>query len=668
MIVSMRKLTLVSLNSLENEIMKAIQELGVVEVIAPDEENEAKILNGELFSQMDAELKRLDTVAGYLKPYTKKPGLLEADPVVDKKALEAAKLCSYELCDRLESINDEITRLKSEITKKKQLISQLSDWLSLDTPLEKLKNTKHTRIICGYSPVSRTNEIYDLPVALNVLPSENTKMNSCIIAVHKSADEGLNEKLREFGFVEVHFPAELHGTAREITERIEHEVTELEKELEKKTSELKLHSDEYITLLTAKDAVNIEYDRLKAMAELLKSKSAFILEGWVREPDIDALRAAIDKITDAYYLETREPSEGEDVPISTDNNKLEKPFESIVDMYSKPAYGGIDATPFMTPFYMLFFGMMLADAGYGLLLFFGLWLFEKLKKPRGGMKGIVGALKWSGAVTFVCGILFGAFFGVDLDVIFGTKDVFPLIMDPMDNVMTMLLISCGLGLLHMLFGIGIKIYMCLRDGDVQAAIFDNLSWIFLIVGIVGFALTKAPYNMPFIIVALLGAMLIIVFGGRNKKGIMRIFGGFGSLYNLTSWLSDTVSYARIFALGLVGGAMGSVFNMIGSMIGSGGSGIGHVICLLLAAVVLAVLHAFSLFINTLSAFAHTARLQYVEFFGKFYEAGGRAFNPLSMNTKSVVLADASEAGTAKAAATHGRGGKIVNTLKKSKNK
>ena len=113
MIVSMRKLTLVSLNSLENEIMKAIQELGVVEVIAPDEENEAKILNGELFSQMDAELKRLDTVAGYLKPYTKKPGLLEADPVVDKKALEAAKLCSYELCDRLESINDEITRLKS---------------------------------------------------------------------------------------------------------------------------------------------------------------------------------------------------------------------------------------------------------------------------------------------------------------------------------------------------------------------------------------------------------------------------------------------------------------------------------------------------------------------------------------------------------------------------
>ena len=293
-------------------------------------------------------------------------------------------------------------------------------------------------------------------------------------------------------------------------------------------------------------------------------------------------------------------------------------------MFSLPNYRGIDATPLMAPFYLLFFGLMLSDSGYGLVLYILCKLYLWLKKPKGTFGQIVRVIAWGGLSTVVCGFFVGTFFGLSWNkVFFGTAEgPFPLLFDPLKNTISMLLFCCGLGLLQMMFALGVDAYMKVKSGDAQAAIFDSVSWIFLVVGLVGI-LAVPKYSAPFLVLALIGGLLILLFAGREKKNIFgRLGKGAGALYGVSGYIGDTVSYSRIFAMGLVTGAMGEVFNLLGGMLAGAGSGVVGVLTTILAGVVLVVLHGFSLFINTLGTFAHTARLQFVEFFGKFYQTGG----------------------------------------------
>ena len=227
----------------------------------------------------------------------------------------------------------------------------------------------------------------------------------------------------------------------------------------------------------------------------------------------------------------------------------------------------------------------------------------------------------------LCAPFIGTFFGVEWNDLFNTT-VFPLLFDPMTDVMQMMLLSCGLGIVHMYTGIIVKMYMCFRDGDPQSAIFDQLSWMLLLTGLILLFAAPAIKTVSLVLIALGGGMLLLFSGRSVKNPILRLGKGLSALYNITGYLSDILSYVRIFALGLVSGAMGMVFNLIGIVIG-----------FILAAALLIALHMFSLFINTLGAFAHTARLQFIEFFGKFYEADGVKFKPLAMNTDTVNVID-----------------------------
>lgn len=639
MIVPMKRMTLFALRDDENRIVKALQEISAVQIIAPQDGEESRTLNEDLFGEYEEKLKTLQEVAGILRPYGRKQGLLTPQLEVDEE-----KFNSYDtqreadkVCAAVNEIKSETARLSAELAETNNLLSALEPWLGLDTPVEKLCSTKHTKLLYGFLPHERKNDIEASSIAVSYAGKGDAKSVPCIIAFHKSQAEEANALLRECGFVQITFKEGMKGYVRDNMAMLAAKKDKLLESIEAQNEKLKDCGGLRDDLLIAMDAVSTEYMRLKSMADILKSKSSFLLDGWVREDETEKVENAIKSVTDAYYVCFDDPTEEDVPPTAVKNNKVATPFETIVNMYSRPSYKGVDATALIAPTYMLFFGMMLSDTGYGLLLFLGTLLFERFKKPKGTMKGLVGVIKYSGLVTVICGVLFGSFFGVDFDVIFGTKDVFPLVLDPINDVMSMLILCCGMGIAHMIFGLCVKIKMCLKEGDVQGALYDNVSWILVLVGIVGSVAFPSPYSMPFIIFAVIGVMLIIVFGGRKKKGIMRILGGFGALYSITNYLSDTVSYARIFAIGLVGGAMGQVFNMIGAMIASGSSGVMHIILLVAAALILVALHAFSLFINTLSAFAHTARLEYVEFFGKFYESGGREFKPLSMDTRNVTV-------------------------------
>ena len=351
-------------------------------------------------------------------------------------------------------------------------------------------------------------------------------------------------------------------------------------------------------------------------------------------------------MTDAFYLDVREPEEDEVPPSFVENSAFVTPFEQVTNLYSRPDPKGIDATPYMAPFYVLLFGMMLSDSGYGLVLALLCFLFIKLKKPTGGTAGFAWVLFWGGLSTVVWGVLIGTFFGMDFDVLFGTVNKFPLILDPMTDPIGMLIICFGLGFLHILFGLGLKIKVAFSRGDWRTAIYDTLSWVFVLIGLVVFGVGSAVAGVPAIVgkigmyMAILGAVTLLLFKGREAKNpVGRTAQGLFELYQISGYLSDVLSYSRLFALGVATGVIATVFNDLCSMLMTSPNIILKILGILIGSALLAALHAFGLAINTLGAFVHTARLQYVEFFGKFYEAGGRAFKPLGYRTKHVRITE-----------------------------
>ena len=329
-----------------------------------------------------------------------------------------------------------------------------------------------------------------------------------------------------------------------------------------------------------------------------------------------------------------------------ENNKFATPFEQVTNLYSRPDPKGIDATPYMAPFYVLLFGLMLSDTGYGIVLAILTAAFIKIKKPTGMSGGFARVLFWGGISTIVWGVLVGTFFGMDFDVLFGTKNLFPILVDPMENPIGMLILCFGLGVLHILFGVILKMKVAFSNGDWQTAIFDSLSWILIVLGLIVYAVPSAAPGLPKVFgtiglaAAGLGAVMILLFKGRDKKNpFARTISGLGELYQVTSYLSDILSYARLFALGIATGVIASVFNELCKMLMGSPILVLRILGIAVACVLLVALHGFNIAINTLGAFVHCARLQYVEFYGKFYEMGGRAFRPLGYQTKNVRISD-----------------------------
>jgi V/A-type H+-transporting ATPase subunit I len=262
------------------------------------------------------------------------------------------------------------------------------------------------------------------------------------------------------------------------------------------------------------------------------------------------------------------------------------------------------------------------------------------------MGGFARVLLWGGISTVVWGVLIGTFFGVDFDVIFGTVNKFPLILDPMTDPIGMLIICFGLGFLHIMFGLFLKMKIAFSRGDWRTALYDTLSWMFVLIGLVVFGVSSAVSGVPAILgkvgmyMALLGAVVILIFKGRESKNpVGRTAQGLFELYQISGYLSDILSYSRLFALGISTGVIATVFNQLCGMLMVSENIFLRILGTVIAVALLIVLQGFGIAINTLGAFVHTARLQYVEFYGKFYEPGGRTFQPLGYRTKHVRITD-----------------------------
>ena len=607
---------------------------------------------------VNARIQRLAESISAVKPYAKKAGFLSPQ----KREMTLSGMREYvpkavETTDEIEELLHTQAHLLAEREKAVSTCAALETWESMTVPMDSVKNTPRVHYFIGLCASKDLPRVQEQTYLEAEFLSETATVPT-ILACREGDTRNVQAFLKTIDWQDYVFP-KMAGTPREAIESLNRRIAEIDETYAETQKKLEAHGETIETLQNALDAESIDADRLTAQGDLGYTAHAFVLEGWVREDEVEKTEETIRSVTDAYSFETRDPIEGEEPPSVVKNNKFVKPFEEVQTLYSRPAYGTIDGTPYMTPFYILLFGLMLSDTGYGILLMLGSWLYIKKKKPTGMSAGISRVLFWGGPSTIVWGVLTGSFFGITrtdtsggvftiIGQFFDRIGIFPAWIDPMKNSMAMLGLCFGLGILHIVAGYLVGAIDRFSKGDWKSAVFDQISWVLITLGLViGFlpaitGMAGSPINlpkavtMPALIAAAVGAAMVVLFKGREKKNpLKRFVSGLGGLYDITSVLSDILSYARLFALGIATGVIGQVFNMLSNMLTGSSNIVLAILGAILCIVLVIALHTFNVAINALGAFVHCARLQYVEYYGKFYESGGKEFRPLSYNTQHV---------------------------------
>lgn len=634
MIVPMKKLTLAALLEHREAILQALQSICAVQLISIGEGEQSS-------AAAEGRVQRLQSAEELLKPYAGKAGF-GPKPEATRQELEEDIQPALEICAELEGLQRRIAQNGSDTEKRRLQLVSLLPWADMTDPLETVRSTASLKVMTGTVPVDGVNALMETGALVQLYGGE--KERAALVICPNEEYAGIAPSIRATGFQEKGF-GDIRGTASENIQRLRTEIEALEAEGAQLEARLAAFGPKREEIRRALDGAAIDRDREQSKEALAHTKTAFLLTGWVREDMTEKVRREIEKITDVYYLGFEDPSEGDAVPTVLKNSRLITPYEAVTNLYSLPAYGTIDGTPLMAPFYFIFFGMMLSDTVYGAVLALGAWAFLKYIKPRGMMENLAKVLLMGGISTIFMGLLFGTCAGVSWPVIFrGTalENTFPIIDSSADPI-AMLALCAAMGIIQMFYAVFIAAYSCIKHRDWAGAIVDNLSWVFIITGLL---LMAAPsLGLPAALgtagkwMAIGFAAVVLLFAGRSKKNVAgRLMSGAGKLYDVTSWLGDVLSYARIFALGLSTGVIGLVLNTLcWDMLFASfkGNPVLMVVGFIIVTVLSVALHAFMMAISTLGCFVHSARLQYVEFFGKFYEAGGKAFKPLRYETKYV---------------------------------
>ena len=612
MLVPMQKLTLYALKADRDALLLALQKDGSV-MLEP--EAGSKALPGA--EAVSAQLDKTGSVLQFLVQNGAKNPLFPQKEAVSYQSFLQESQEGRRLTEQLDTTASKIASLESEAAALRTQAESLEPWLQLDIPLEQLSFTETTRCHVGFLPEK------ELPAfqegMQNLLADwktygEGQDGRALVVLAYNRDEETVKHLLKEHDFSEAVLPKR-SGTASQVQQELLQEAKEREDKIARLQQETR-------DTLPHKQQVELYYDQLSAAHDRLQNggvetMSAFKVQGWVRKDRTQRVEKVIRSVTEAYQLTFADPAEGEIPPTVLENSKLVEPYESVVELYSLPKAGSIDPDAIMAPFHFIFFGMMMSDAGYGLVLTIMLYIALKKFKPTGFARQLALVIFFGGISTTIWGAMFGGWFGLEWH---------PLLFVPMNEPLKMLALCFGLGSIHLITGMLLKTKMLFRDGDVMGAVCDQISWLIMFLGFFLMALVPGPIGKY---LAWLGAGIIVLFGGRDRKGIIsRLIGGLLSLYNISGYLSDLLSYSRIFALGLATGVIAMVINTVAQMLWSAGPvGIVAAILVLLAG------HYFNIIINVLGAFVHSSRLQYIEFFGKFYEAGGRAFLPLALRTK-----------------------------------
>ncbi|HOM42302.1 MAG TPA: V-type ATP synthase subunit I [Bacillota bacterium] len=634
-IVKMKKATMIALQSEKNEILNGLQRFGYLQVVNLEERMEQGFeelqpdSDNEAVGRLEAKLSQVKYSLDFLGKFNtaKKPLFaqkVQVDETKRKEYLDNEEKLN-EIYENCRSIDSRFTEIKSSETKLNNAIAQLTPWLTLKEKLEEIGTTHNTNSILGFIASKYEEELSaavkdeDLTAYLEKVGVE--KENSYFMVIyHQTCEERISQLLKQVGWTKVTF-SEYSGTPEENINRIKVEISNLEnvkKELAKK-AEAMVPESGFLEILY--DLLSIEKDRRSVVKDFIKTDKTFMLQGWIPEKFADNMTKLMDDITDKYTISFEDPSEEDEIPVLLNNPKPVKPYEMITDLYSVPNAKGIDPNIFMAPFFVVFFGMMVTDAVYGIFMsaLTGYVLYKY--KPQGGMKSMMWIMFFGGISTFFWGGIFGGWLG---DLI----KVKPWWFNPLDEPLKMLIFCLILGVIHLYTGYILQAYQNIKAGNIMDAIYDQVLWLMLLTGLMFLALPPLAVIGKYM--AIIGALGTVIFAARSEKNIFkRLISGVLALYNVSGFLGDVLSYSRLFALCLATGVIAQVFNAMGLMMG--GSIVGKVIMVAF----LAFAHVFNTALGILGAYVHTSRLQYVEFFGKFYEGEGKPFNPLRIRTKYI---------------------------------
>ena len=638
-ILKMKKLRICGVSEEQTQLIRQLQLLGSVEIGAPcaltDTQGVQVFCAGDGKSA-DALLRtsaRLTSALETLKHYeTKKGGLFAARPekTIGELFSDEAYAAALDTAQAVLDAQDARSRLAAEKSRLTAVRESFVPWQQLPLPLETL-GTQHTRILLGTVPAQTDLEALRAKVfeAADEVQLEQISADQqslyLLVFVHKCAAEAVGAALREAGFALTTFDG-VQGTAAENIRRTDEAIAACEQQDAEKLAELTALAEQKPALQLAFDRCTQEISKAQAADRLVHSEKTFCLGGWVPCEDVGKLEALLSGFCCAWELTDPAPEEYPDVPVKLKNNKLTWPLNMVTEMYSLPAYDGVDPNPLMAPFFILFYGIMMADMGYGLLMILASIIITKKSRPKGTSGQMFGLMFSCGISTFLMGALTGGFFGDFLPQLVGIIDpdttfkALPSLFTPLDDTITILIGAMALGFVQIVTGMAISFVEKIKKGQIMDAIWEELTWWVVFAGIACMALGVTN------IVLYVGLGMVVVGSGWSAKGFGKVTAIFGSVYNhVTGYFGDILSYSRLMTLMLAGSVIASVFNTLGAIPG-------NVVFFLIVSVAG---NGLNFALNLLSCYVHDLRLQCLEYFGKFYKDGGRPFKPLAINTKYV---------------------------------
>ncbi|MDH7512119.1 MAG: V-type ATP synthase subunit I [Clostridiales bacterium] len=618
--------------SLRSKLLSVLQEAGIVQVEEVDRSETGLGSTPADISELDHVLHRLKRGMDFLSQFEEK-GLLDRIKA-RKPALslqERGKVLKFDyfpVLDRLEKIEAEKSELLSHLKFVQKETEFLLTLAGLELPVSAFKSTNLIEVMVGSLPLSRREELAGLTEEMalwhEVIGSEK-RVCFLILFVLKEDKDLIDEKLKEVEFLPLYLAepilskAEEGDRVRDIIEKNRREIGEKTKkiaELDNEEKKMVVYRDRLAELY---DILHNEREKLSASRLLGETEKAVYIEGWVKSEDTPRLRSILARSAEECEVFTRPPLDGEDVPVILENPRPAEPFEVLTKLYGLPHRDSIDPTIPLAPFFFVFVGLCVSEAGYGLIMAILSLLYIRCAKPRGNALQFFRLLFLLGISNIILGTLVGGWFGFPIRQL--------LVIDALKDPLPFLVLALVLGFVQVCFGTLLSLIARLKKKNYVQAIFVQGGWLLLLPALVAYFLTKQTL---WGILALAGASGIVFFASPRRNLLARFFGGLYSLYDISRYLGDVLSYSRLLALGMATSVIAMVVNTL-SQTALGIPWVGW----LFAALIFAGGHLFNLIISFLGGFVHSMRLQFVEFFTKFFQPGGKPFKPFKLENKFV---------------------------------
>jgi V/A-type H+-transporting ATPase subunit I len=633
-IAEVKKVQILAHAGVKMEILSSLQEEGLVQLDRANVEELELESSLQEMSHLEHHLHRISAALVYLSRWEEKgfvKKIFAQKPQIDRqKREEIIDFVFLPVLDKIEKLEAEKNELLSEIRFLENEVEFLSPLEGLELPVKSLEPTYSTEIILGSLPLSQEEAFKEL-AEKEAVWFEVTNRGKRIIylfLIYPIAEKDyIQQILKDLNFARIYFTETMLNKADEkdkvknVIEKIQEEIQEKKRklaELEREGQALFIHREK---LMLLHDVLLSEKEKIFSSRLLGETERVFYIEGWIRSSDAEKLKSKLQPYTNAIEIYSRAPLPEEEPPVILENPKSGKPFELVTKLYGLPQRGSFDPTLPMAPFFFLFVGLCVSEAGYGLLVALLSLLLIKFAKPKGGLLQFLKLFTLLGISTAVLGALIGGWFGFPVRRL--------MVLDPLQDPLSFLILALGLGFAQVWFGTLLNMISGIKNKLYLESIFAQGGWLLLLPSVALFIYpqTKQPIWGIF---SLLGAAGIVLFGSPSRNPFARFFGGLYSLYGISRYLADVLSYSRLLALGLATSVIAMVVNTL-CQTALGIPWVGW----LLAALIFIGGHLFNLGISFLGGFVHSMRLQFVEFFSKFFKSGGKPFSPFELESKFV---------------------------------